>query len=355
MLNLLNLLKKLLSYVGLGDKITVIDDGFIPADPEPGDWEFGSDLTMGAKSLLESGDWIPIFKQIGGELQRTPSVETMSCVAFSATKIIEALIFVKYGKRLNISARFTAKMSGTSRSGNTFRRVAESLRKDGFVLEEDWPFDPSMTWDQYHSPIPDEVIMKGQSSLNVYNIKHEWVDTVKWPKLEKIFKQCALQLGLYAWAVNRLGQYFFPQGARYNHASIGANINWQDFDSYEPFVKQLIKDYPVYRWAKIFDVTKISADSPGEKLYERFKGKLVILPHKNGEVFRVNEDELTKVIFIVSDKKLFGKIHNVLKENKAFNGLSNENFDLLKDYVGKVGEAEDVVVDDVLLKALYNL
>jgi len=168
-----------------------------------------------------------------------------------------------------------------------------------------------------------------------------------------------LQIAVYAWLQDNNSEYYRPDGYPYNHATIAGNKNKKAFDSYNPFVKQLRADYDVYRWAKLFDVQKIKSTDPGEKLYERFNGKLIILPYRNGEVYCINDDHIVKVKFDISDDKLFEKIHNVLKKEKAFTGLTNEDFELLHDHMKAMFGNEDiikeskVVNDDKLLKSLW--
>jgi len=353
MFNIFSWLKKMWFNQELKEKIEVFNDGFLPQDPKPEDWEFGSDNTILGKSVLQAdGNWLK--KDILKERQRK-GLETMGCVSWSLNNALEYIAKAKYGTEENFSDRFLAKLSNTTTSGNNFQTVCETRRKDGTVKEQSWPYpEDIVSWSEFYKAIPKEVILEGQSSLNKYKFYHEWIDMTDWPAVENALKYSPIQIGVFAWAQNSKGEYYFPQGARHNHATLLVTPNKQVFDSYEPFIKQLSAGHPVYRWGKIFDIQKIMADSPEAKLFERVKGKLIILPEKHGEVYRVNEDHLQKVTFAISDKKLFEKVHTVLRENKAFLGLSNENFDLLLKHIDKVkGDADEIIIDDQLLGSLY--
>lgn len=107
--------------------------------------------------VLESGNWLPY--NVGAEKQKDP-VESMGCVTFSLGNNLEIQHKFK-GIDINLSDRFTAKMSDTQMNGNTFERVADSMRNIGVVREETWPNSPkAQTWAEYYRMPPQEVINK---------------------------------------------------------------------------------------------------------------------------------------------------------------------------------------------------
>ena len=115
-------------------------------------------------------------------------------------------------------------MSGTTPQGNWLYKVADSIRKDGLVLESDWPFPPPfVSWDEYYSEIPPEIVSKGPDFLKWYDITYEWIAIDKDSLLYHI-KHAPLQIvvngGLHA-VVD-----FFCEGDIHRY-----------FDSYDPFRK----------------------------------------------------------------------------------------------------------------------
>ena len=169
-------------------------------------------------------------------------------------------------------------------------------------------------------------------------------------------------IGVYAWA-EKNGKYFFPKNGRYTHATVLVGYKkgeyWLVFDSYEPFLKKLEWNYPIYKWAMRFGVKVLKEKSAGQKLYERFKGSFIILPEQYGEVYYVSpQRELEKVTFAISNEILFKRVHEALREKKMFTGLSNKNFELLKEYVvsmgGKVVDKQGGVRNGYFIRKLYN-
>lgn len=322
--------------------IVNIDDGFIPEEPTPTDWQFGSErAVMGAAVLKSNGQWTG---SLPADEHQKKGTETQGCVSFSALNILEMLVRVKYGKIINKSDRFTAKMSGTGQRGNSFINVATSIRKDGAVNEEDWPFKDDLTWNTFYQTIPNGIITKGQDFLQQYKVNHEWVE-FSHGKFKEALKYGPLQVGVFAWAM-RNGRYYVPQGMRHQHATTLVGYKdgeyWLVYDSYGPFLKKLEWNYPFYKYAMKYHIEKIEGEDPGQQLYERFKDKFIILPFNHGEVWYVGDMFLQKVTFAISHQKLFEKIHGVLREKRVFTGVTNENFTLILDYVKNVYGADAV-------------
>lgn len=133
-----------------------------------------TDYVAGALPLEErnpSGDWTQYVPE--GEMQKTNHVDSMACVSFSALNSIETQIKFLTGEKKNFSDRFTAKMSGTTPQGNYLYKVADSIRKDGLVDEEDWATSDTFDWAQYYADIPQAVKDKGIRFLYDWDIKDE--------------------------------------------------------------------------------------------------------------------------------------------------------------------------------------
>lgn len=115
------------------------------------DWLAG---TLPYEVRNPSGDWTAYLPP--GEWQRVQNTDFMACVTFSALNVLETQ-YKFFGKTINFSDRFTAKVSGTTPQGNYLWAVADSIRNVGVVTEDQWPVPPNPTWDSYYSPIPQSV------------------------------------------------------------------------------------------------------------------------------------------------------------------------------------------------------
>jgi hypothetical protein len=123
--------------------------------------------------LNESGDWREFAPKY--EPQSSPGeFDSMSCVTFSALNTLEILHKFHYNHEVNLSDRFTAKMSGTSPNGNYFTRVWDSIRHDGVVSEEFWPFEGD-TWNEYMADISQDVKDEAQKQSEDYFFGYEFL------------------------------------------------------------------------------------------------------------------------------------------------------------------------------------
>ena len=136
------------------------------------DFQFGGISGIEKVVLQQDRDWtpyLPVFEK------QSASFDTMACVTFSALNCIETLYKRKYGSEINLSDRFTAKMSGTGPQGNDFASVGDSIRKNhGTVAEDVWP----AVWasrEDYYASIPDSIVALGKEGLKKYNISYEFV------------------------------------------------------------------------------------------------------------------------------------------------------------------------------------
>ncbi len=147
--------------------------------------------TLPYKINNESGDWTQWLPD--PEWQVTTKIDTMACVSFSALNCLETLIHFHTGKKVNFSDRLTAYLSGTTIHGNFLFKVADSIRKDGLVLQEEWATTPDMDWDTYYAVPPIELINKAKNFLNEWIINYEFIDFTK-ESLIKHLKQSPIQV-----------------------------------------------------------------------------------------------------------------------------------------------------------------
>lgn len=164
----------------------------------PKDYRLGASPII-MKELIPSGDWrdyAPI-----GEIQANMFVfDTLSCATFSALNVIETWITYLISKnkistnqikkltdlgffidnKFNASDRFTAIMSGTTKSGNTLQNVWNSIIKHGLLPDKDLPFDPNFKkWEEYHNVncITQEMKDKALKILDIFDFYYEWNTT----------------------------------------------------------------------------------------------------------------------------------------------------------------------------------
>lgn len=228
--------------------------GYIHSAPPASARMFGGvDRTV----LVEDQSWrnfLPIYEtQVGN------GFDSMSCVSFSALNALETLFKRKYGREINLSDRFTSKMSGTTRYGNTFYNVSNSLcEKHGFVQEERWP-KGGTTFDEYQSPIPSEIVSEGLKAYDEHEISSEFVPLYP-DALCEALKYGPLQVSGHAWNKPKNGVYqrTSEQG---NHAFLLFEAeygkSWTIYDHYDQdgnAFKKLAWDY-LFWGAMLYDIT----------------------------------------------------------------------------------------------------
>ena len=164
-----------------------------------------------------SGNWDASLPS--GEWQRFNFFDSMACVTFSALNIIETQLRYLQGRTPNFSDRFIAKMSGTTPRGNHLWKVADTIRLEGLVEEQDWPTPPTFDWNTYYAEIPQEIKQKAQK----YRIQYEWLNSVDKSYLLNQLKHAPIQI-----VVNN-GTHAVEL---YNESDVH-----HYFDSYEPWRK----------------------------------------------------------------------------------------------------------------------
>ncbi len=154
--------------------------GILLNAPRGTDFVAGGITGITGEVLVPSGDWTPYLpdyepqsfsNQFG---QQTVSYDTLACVTFSAFNCIEALFRVKFNRIENFSDRFTAKISGTTETGNYLYKVWDSIRHDGVVREFDYRND-ALTREDYYKEIPPDLVTKAKTVLSDYKIQYEFL------------------------------------------------------------------------------------------------------------------------------------------------------------------------------------
>jgi len=284
----------------------VRQSGFIYKEPEPTDYILGSTSPLTPEVRVPGGNW-QAYRPDPERQAKKYTFDTMSCVSFSALNCIEYQIewmlvhsklpvetieylrnngYLTEDFRLNLSDRFTAIMSGTTKEGNYYQKVWDSIRHHGLLPEVDLPFTGE-TFEEYHNAgdITDEMKKKAYTFLSYFDISYELVPE-----------------GLRGVALTQAPlQAAIPITAK--HAVTMESLHRQ-FDQYDPFV---------------FDSNK-----PGREVQYTFKG--IITPKKapgspvvrtlkrgtTGEDVRMLQDKLIALGFLqgVSDGQ-FGPITHI--------------------------------------------
>ena len=309
------------------DEKEIINNGYIKEEKDERDYIFGaSDIHN--QIIREDGQWSDIFTP-PAERQNKRNVDVMACVTFSLFNVIEFLAFYKWGEKWDESDRYVAKMSNTTRNGNSMRQVIDTLRKiSGSVPEEDYPFSDFLDWNKYYQSVPKNIIEKGQTWLKRYEVNYQAVLNNSKMMMEAL-KYSPLWVAGFAWA--KSGEYYRSWG-RTNHAFTIVGYKegeyWLAFDSYSPFIKKLAWDYN-FAYAKSISIKKkdIEFNKAGLKdLREKRGWKYIVLEEGyesiNPGVYELLEDGIRYVGVIEASKIGILK----LKEDKEVEGINKEDF-----------------------------
>lgn len=232
----MNMSEELLENYGLLEQV----------DPVAKDWIAGGISGASKEVLREDGKYTAFLPE--AEYQGGMYFDTSACVTFSALNCIETIARVR-GLIWNKSDRFTAKVSGTTKQGNFLRLVAESIRLQGTVLEEHWPFPrtqrtPVFDWDDYYSDIPAALLLEGLDWLKDWQIQWEWVNV---NDLREMLKYGPIQVTVQAWPKdNASGMKENWEGHKYNHAVMLSDVtdeHFEIFDHYDKTTKYLAPGY----------------------------------------------------------------------------------------------------------------
>lgn len=259
----------------------------IPEKIEESDFIAGGMSGIEFKIVEPTKNWLSFRSR--DEQQLGVYFDSMGCVTFSALNSIEMQInrMIAYGElpngtllelgklgfidddgKFNASDRFTAKMSGTTKMGNSLNAVWESIRKDGLLPEQDLPFPstqktPVFDWDDFYAPISQEKIEKAKEIFKYFDFNHEWIiigagqmGEGQRSVMDQHLAQAPLQVAAAVcrgW--NEGGEKPVPNCGSIStqHATVIAGIegnkDFIDVDHYRPFIKKLSKDYPL-PWVK---------------------------------------------------------------------------------------------------------
>lgn len=200
--------------------------GLILARPELRDWVFGGISGVTHEVLRPDGQWLLYLPD--KEWQNQHGLETMACVSYAHNNVLETL-FRQRGIPTNFSDRFTAKVSGTTRSGNSLSAVAYNAAHLGMVSEVIWPWPADVTtWDGYYIEPPDGAYAEALNFLKKWALNYEWVEATP-AKMMEALKFSPLQVCNLYHSFEVIG---YEEGVR-----------WLTFDTYGDCNGSLPWDY----------------------------------------------------------------------------------------------------------------
>lgn len=264
-----------------------INTGYIPSIPGIYDFIQGQETGIVYEVINPTGEWsIDLPTK---EKQYNLKGDFLNCTSESYTNAVEIQLnyrirnnlikadflnflkttgYIDENGKVNFSGRALAQMSGTTNKGNTLPAVAETARLKGLVPESAWKVGENMTWEEFYAPVPKEVLAIGEQFLKFCRLMYEWVDinsvqTQVSAATLKALKQAPLQVTIPVPAHHATCLYF-------GNTDGAVKI----FDTYEPFLFEGDKRYPIQHSLKIvavpFDFVK---PTPTKPVYE-FKRNL---------------------------------------------------------------------------------
>ena len=231
--------------------------------------------------------------------------------------------YIKDGK-FEISERFTAKLSGTTKSGNYFYKVLDSVRNDGVVPESHWPSMDApgvddFNWDEYYKEISQELKDLGKESLKYFNMMYERIDQGALTKkiIKRALEHAPVGLALVTcspWMGGKEILWCNADPGSANHAVLGDGMeedNYVIWDSYPEHEKILLDGYeiPYAVKAVLYPVKRAEVVKDSEELTEdvrfgnvgagvlKLRVALNKLGWKNDINNKVYNDELSDVVF----------------------------------------------------------
>jgi hypothetical protein len=218
-----------------------LNRGYIPETIITRDQYVLGGFSLIPKTILSpNGQWdIPAF-----ESQKNNFTDTWNCTAEGLTNQIEMYLLRLNNELFNFSDRALGIMAGTYPPGNSPQKVYETVRRNGLVDEKILPFSDDIdSPDKYYipHPLPNSIKSQGKEWIGKYDFLHEWVSE---KDIKETLKYSPLCVAVYAWELDN-GVYVRKGQDTHWTTIYGTydNGDWKCFDSYEPFIKRLDKNF----------------------------------------------------------------------------------------------------------------
>lgn len=259
------------------------------------DWRFGSESRPCLAEIPSSErlQYLPI-----GESQRGKE-DMMDCASRGPLNILEMKLtyllqngllslkqqkfLIEYGyvqnDRVRVSDAFVAILSGTTRRGNSMKAPLEAIRRFGLIPNRLLPYDPSMTWSQYHdwNRITPNLRSLGREFAQLFPIYYERI--VK-NQFSDLLNREPINVAGYAWPVPDDNGVYGYTSNKPNHVFVLHNLPpWQAYDNYRDndgdFQKTLDESYrflnygyrvyiteehlprPLSLWSRLLDLVRL--------------------------------------------------------------------------------------------------
>src|SRR3990167_1447339 len=190
-----------------------INKGLIIEPIEPEDFILGAerslDTKFGAEILQPDGNLIEFLP---ASEKQAPGYETSACVMFATLTAIESLENKKFFDKANLSDRFVAKLSGTDpHAGNDQKKVAQFIRDNWSVLEEEWATADALSTDEFYADPRFGLTSVALARGAQYEFGYEWVTASKTPIKTALTKGTTC-MSVPAWYKDENGEYYRPDG-----------------------------------------------------------------------------------------------------------------------------------------------
>lgn len=153
-------------------------------------------------------------------------------------------------------------LSGTDKNGNSLKAPVDTIYRYGVIPAHLLPLEEGMTWEQYMDPkrVTQDMRDLGKQFLLRFGINYEKVPRETFPEaLETDF----LSVALFAWPEPVNGVYPATSGS-FNHAVAAVDNYIYVEDNYEPFLKLLAKNYPMFDWGYSLSIVRMTPDPQQE-------------------------------------------------------------------------------------------
>lgn len=152
---------------------------------------------------------------------------------------------------VELSDRWLAILSDTTRSGNSMKAPTHASHKYGVIPKSMLPSNSGMTWEQYHNKgdLTDEMYEIGKEFISRFELMYDKVPT---ENLEEALKTDMVGIGVYAWPRPKKGEYprvsydFTHDVMAYGLPRTYVFDNYLDDDKKDDWIKKLAPDYRVY-------------------------------------------------------------------------------------------------------------
>lgn len=244
--------------------------GLVNIGPQVGDFILGAEASLPVSVRLQSGDWSK-YNPTSEKQYVHAKFDTMSCTTFSLLNLLEMQVtyLIKENKltdeqsdflmknkyfdekdKVNFSEAYIAILSGTTKQGNHFQKVADTVRHYGLIPQNLLPFGDAKTWEEWHDAkrITEEMKKLGAEFLKHFVIGYEWVffdndlglSTEAMKKSAEALQHAPLQVavplpGTHAVVCNYMEAY----------------KEWGKFDSYSPHQSKQKWDKQIHYAMKI--------------------------------------------------------------------------------------------------------